>query len=58
MTDYPHFCISASRDFIAEKIDTDLNITETMRRAELNALRAALSEAGDRVVGFFDIAGR
>lgn len=52
------FTVTASRDFSAEKGDTDLNITETMRRSELSALRGALREVGDRVVGFLGIAGR
>jgi hypothetical protein len=48
------FTATASRDFIAEKSDTDLNLIETMRRVELNALREALGEIGDRVVDFLE----
>jgi hypothetical protein len=52
------FTVTASRDFIAEKSPTDMNLTETIRRAELTALRAALGEAGDRIVSFLGSAGR
>ena len=52
------FTVTASRDFNAEKSPTDMNLTETMRRAELSALRAALGEAGDRIVSFLGSAGR
>ena len=48
------FTATASRDFIAEKSDTDLNLIETMRRVELNALREALGEIGDKVVDFLE----
>ena len=48
------FTATASRDFVAEKSDTDLNLMETMRRVELNALREALGEIGDKVVDFLE----
>jgi hypothetical protein len=48
------FTASVSRDFAAEKSDADLNLIETMRRVELNALREALGEIGDKVVDFLE----
>jgi hypothetical protein len=48
------FTATSSRDFIAEKSDADLNLMETMRRVELDALREALGEIGDKVVEFLD----
>jgi hypothetical protein len=52
------FTVTTSRDFVAEKSDKDMNMTETIRRAELSALGTALGEVGERVVEFLDIAGR
>jgi hypothetical protein len=52
------FTVTTNRDFLAEKNVTDMNITDTMRRAELSALRTALGEAGDKILGFLDFAGR
>lgn len=46
------FTVTASRNFVAQKRDEDLNIRETMRRAELNALADGLGEVGDEVVDF------
>jgi len=48
------FTATASRDFVAEKSDADLNLMETMRRVELNALRETLGEIGDKVVAFLE----
>ena len=52
------FTVTASRDFFAEKSDQDLNLDETMRRTELNALADALGEVGDAVVRFLGSAGK
>ena len=46
------FTVTASRDFITEKEEGDLNLNETIRRAELNAISEALEEIGDEVVKF------
>ena len=48
------FTVTASRDFFAEKRSEDLNLKETMRRAELNALAEALAEVGEEVVRFLE----
>jgi hypothetical protein len=48
------FTATASRDFVAEKSVTDLNLMETMRRVELDAIKEALGEIGDKVVDFLE----
>ena len=52
------FTVTASRDFVAEKRSEDLNLRETIRRAELKAVADALSEVGDEVVRFLGTVGR
>ncbi len=52
------FTVTVSRDFVAEKTAKDLDISETMRRVELNALGDALGEVGDAVVRFLAAASR
>jgi hypothetical protein len=49
------FTILVSRTFTAEKQESDMNFYETMRKAELKALKSALSEVGDEVVNFLSI---
>ena len=46
------FTVTTSRDFIAEKKEGDLNLNETVRRAELNAISEALEEVGEVIVRF------
>lgn len=51
------FTVTASHDFVAQKRKEDLNLWETMRRAELNALADGLGEVGDEVVDFLETLG-
>ena len=48
------FTVTASRNFTAEKKEGDLNLNETIRRTELNAISEALEEVGDEVVKFLE----
>lgn len=46
------FAVTSSRDFLTVKQESDLDLSETRRRVELEAIASALGEAGDAVVGF------
>jgi len=46
------FAVTTSQDFLTEKTVDDINFGETMRRAELQALRKALSEVADEALKF------
>ena len=52
------FTVVASRDFVVRKTSEDFDLNEMRRRAELEALSAALGEAGDELVAFLAKAGR
>lgn len=46
------FTILVNRTFSAEEQKNDMNFYETIRKAQLSALKSALSEVGDEVVRF------
>lgn len=52
------FTILVTRTFIAEQQKADMNFQETIRKAQLSALESALSEVGDEVVAFLNLAMR